>query len=254
MIEHRIPRRALVRRIVASLALAILLAGLGLAAPALHLVDTQPMRLFDDGTSRPDVAAVFFSGDMGLVRGVGPKIARALAAQGVPVVGVSSVVMFSSHRTRGEADAIVANAIRTALARTGASRTALIGQSFGADIIATTAPDLPPDLRPRIASVTLVVPSQTVFFRADPTGLTYLGTPDARPAAALHQLSWAPVTCIYAVEERDSLCSTLADTPARRIGLPGGHFLQKNDRLIVATMVEALHPPLLSRRIEMTHG
>ena len=249
MIEHGTPkrsrsarRRVLPYRAVAILALVSgLLATLGLAAPALQLIDTHAIRLFGTGKSRPDVAAVFFSGDMGLVRGLGPRIARTLAAQGVPVVGVSSVVMFSSHRTREETDAIVADAIRTALTRTGASRIALIGQSFGADVIATAAPELPANLRAKIASVLLLVPAKTVFFRADPTGLTYLGTPDARPGPAMHRLDWAPVICIYGIKESESLCPTLSDTHARLIGLPGGHSLRKNNRLVVSTVVEALH-------------
>ena len=62
-------------------------------------------------------------------------------------VGVSSPVTFGSRRTRAEADAIVANAIRTAMARTGAERVLLMGQSFGADIVSAIAPDLPADLR-----------------------------------------------------------------------------------------------------------
>jgi len=215
--------------------------GLGLAAPALHLLDGQPLRMFGTGRQHPRVAAVYFSGDMGLGFGMGPRVAPALAARGIPVLGVSSTVNFATHRTRAQVDAILSNAIRTAIARTGASRIVLIGQSFGADMVATAAPDLPPDLRARIAAITLVVPAQTVYFRADPTGLNYLGTPDARPAPAMRALAWAPIICIYGALESDSLCPALNGTSARVIALPGGHFLRRDDKLLVNTMVDALH-------------
>ncbi len=218
----------------------IVLVGLGLAAPALHLLDGQPLRMFGTGRQHPRVAAVYFSGDMGLGFGMGPRVAPALAARGIPVLGVSSSVNFATHRTRAEVDAILSDAIRAAIARTGASRIVLIGQSFGADMVATAAPDLPADLRARVAAITLVVPAQTVFFRADPTGLTYLGTPDARPAPAMRALAWAPIICIYGVLESDSLCPALNGT-ARVIALPGGHFLHRDDKRLVKTMVDALH-------------
>lgn len=223
-----------------------LLVALALAAPALHLIDTRALRTFASQRANPPFAAVYFSGDMGLRYGMGPKVAPALAAHGLPVIGVSSSVNFATHKTREQADAVLAGAIRVALRQTGADKVVLIGQSFGSDMVATTVPDLPPDLRSHVAGVILVVPAQTVFFRSDPTGLTYLGTPDARPAAGMRTVSWAPVACIYGLEESDSLCPTLAGTPARVIGLPGGHFLHHDDKLLTATIMDAL------RRIDPT--
>ncbi len=213
---------------------------LALLAPALHLIDDRSLRLFGGGKPHPAVVAVYLSGDMGLRFGMGAKVVPALAAHGIPVVGVSSPVNFGTYRTRAQADAIVANAIRTALARTGAERVVLMGQSFGADIVSAVAPDLPPDLRRRIAAINVVVPAQTVFFRSDPTGILYHGTPDARPAAALRRLDWAPVICIYGQEESESLCPVLAGTGARVIALPGGHFLRNDDTLLIATILRAL--------------
>lgn len=234
-----IARRTL-RRIALAIGLVGALVGLGLAAPALHLIDADPMRLFASSRRAGDTVAVYVSGDLGLRFGMGPKVAPALAAHGIPVVGVSSPVAFGTRRTRAEADAIIAGAVRTALARTGAKRAVLIGQSFGSDIVATTLPDLPPDLRRRIAAVVLVVPGESVFFRADPTGITYHGTPDAAPAAALRGVDWTPVVCIYGEAETDSLCPALDRHRAEIIPLPGGHFLHHDDQLLTRTILDAL--------------
>jgi type IV secretory pathway VirJ component len=233
-------RSRLLRLLGAGILAVVAIIVVALAVPSLHLIDNQAVRFFAaDKARHPAVAAVYFSGDMGMRFGMGPKVAPALAARSIPVIGISSSVNFATHRTRAEVDAILADAIRTALAKTGASRVVLIGQSFGSDIIAVAAPDLPPELRRRIAAVSLVVPAERVYFRADPTGLAYLGTPDALPAPAMRALDWAPVTCIYGVRETDSLCPALVGTSAHVIALPGGHFLNGDDKLVVATLFHA---------------
>lgn len=213
-------------------------------APALHLLGFDPIRMFPaqdaHRTGRPPVAAVFFSGDMGFHFGMGADVAGAIAARGVPVLGVSSPVVFARHRTRAETEAIVAGAIRMAMARTGAGRVLLMGQSYGADIVATAAPDLPPDLRSRIVAINLTVPARDVYFRADPSGLAYLGAPDARPLPAMRALDWAPVVCVYGLEEKDSLCPALKGTQARIIGLPGNHYLKRDPARLIAVTLAAL--------------
>jgi type IV secretory pathway VirJ component len=224
---------------------------LGLLAPSLHLIDTRSVRLFGMERRNPPVVAVYISGDMGLRFGLGSKVVPALAAHGIPVFGVSSPVNFGTRRTQAQADAIVVAAIRTALAQTGAQRVVLMGQSFGADLVSATAPDLPPDLRQRIAAINVVVPAPTVFFRSDPTGILYHGTPDAYPTQAMRRIDWAPVICIYGREEAESLCPALKATHATVIGLPGGHFLRNDDALVIATILRALRsvdPTIVSRR------
>ncbi|MDT8758463.1 virulence factor [Sphingomonas psychrotolerans] len=215
---------------------------LGLYAAA-GFFDRDPVRLFPArGVPRP-VAAVFFSGDMGLRFGMGPYVAGALAGAGIPVLGVSSSAAFASHRSRAETDAIVANAIRETLRRTGARRVVVLGQSFGADIVRVGLADLPRDLRARIAAAVLVVPGATAYFRADPSGLSYRGIPDANAAEA-SRLGWLPLICIQGSAETDTLCPTLTMANSRRIALPGGHFLRNDHALLVRTILTALGPIL----------
>lgn len=209
-------------------------------APALHLLGSKPIVLFPAVNARPQVAAVFLSGDMGFRFGMGADVAQALAERGVPVVGVSSPVVFASHRTRSEARDVVSGAIRLALARSGARRVLLMGQSYGADIVAAVVSDLPDDLRARIAAIDLTVPASDVYFRADPSGLAYLGEPDARPLKAMRALDWAPVICIYGEKEKNSLCPLLRGTGARVEGLPGNHYLRRDSKRLIATTLAAL--------------
>lgn len=225
--------------VVLALAVAALL---GLYAAA-GFFDRDPVHMFGAGTRGKPVAAVFFSGDMGLRFGMGPYIADGLVKAGIPVLGVSSSTAFASHRTRAETDAIVANAIRKTLQQTGANRIVVLGQSFGADIVRVGLADLPQDLRGRVAAAVLVVPGADAYFRADPSGLSYRGTPDADGSEA-SRLDWLPLTCIQGVAETDTLFPALAMNNARRIALPGGHFLRNDHRLLVQTILRELGPVL----------
>ncbi|MEE4451615.1 AcvB/VirJ family lysyl-phosphatidylglycerol hydrolase [Novosphingobium resinovorum] len=229
-----------VHGIALGLLLAVTLGLAALAAPVLGLLGSAPIVIFPSAAAHPRVAAVFLSGDMGFRFGMGDKVAAAVAARGIPVVGVASPVVFAAHRTRDQADAVLAGAVRLALARTGASRIVLMGQSYGADILATAAPDLPADLRARVAAIDLTVPAHDVYFRADPVGLAYLGRPDAWPLLGMRRIDWAPVVCVYGLEEHGSLCPALQGR-ARVIGLTGDHYLGHDAPRLIATTLRALH-------------
>jgi type IV secretory pathway VirJ component len=247
------PQRHARRRRFAGIA-AVVLAALALVvthAPALHLLGSEPIRLFPAAIERrpAPVAAVFLSGDMGFRFGMSGDVAAALAQRGVPVVGIVSPVAFAQHRTRAQATAVVEQALRLALQSTGARHLVLVGESFGADVVATVAPDLPPDLLARIDAIDLTVPARDVYFRSDPSGLAYVGQPDAYPERALVAMHGPHVVCIYGVEEPDSLCPRLARAGAKVIGLPGGHYMDHNPARLIATTLDALHLAGSGRRV-----
>ena len=203
-------------------------------------VGGSPVHLFTP-TGRPaPVAAVLFSGDMGLRYGMGPSTSRFLARHGIEVVGINSPALFGQHRSRGEVDAVVADAVRQGLVRTGARRLVLIGQSFGADVLQTGLARLPADLRGRVAAVVLVVPGESVYFRADPTGISYRRAPDSLGSKTINLIDWAPLTCIYGLAERDSACPAVKLARARIIGMPGGHFLHRNADGLARQVLDAI--------------
>lgn len=217
-----------------------ILALLAVVAAAAGFFDRDPVHLFAaEGTKRP-IGVLYLSGDMGLRFGPAPYTASGLAAQGISVVGLNSPTIFRSRQTRAGIDRIIADGVRRALARTGAERLMLIGQSYGADMLQTGLADLPADLRTRVAGVVLVVPGATVYFRADPSGLAYRGTPDSSAAATLARIDWTPLTCIYGARETDSACPAARLPNMRAIAMPGGHYL-KNDRpALFAHLMDAI--------------
>lgn len=218
--------------------LAVVLAGAAFAW-SIGFFDRDPSRLFGASGRRPAYAAVLFSGDMGLRYGMGSYIAKAFNDRNMPVLGISSPAEFGTRKTRGEVDAFVAQAVRDALSKTGASRVVLMGQSFGADIVRVGLVRMPPDLRPRIAAAVLVVPGSGAYFRTDPTSLSYRGTPDAGPDEA-RAIDWLPVLCVRGARETDSLCPLLTQPNVRSVALPGGHFLQRDHERLTATIMTGL--------------
>lgn len=134
--------------------------------------------------THPGLAAVFWSGDMGMRVGMGEGLVEVLAANGIPVLTVSTPMLFAGARDRAFVDKAVARSVRRALAETGAERIVVIGNSFGADIIGAGLGRVPDDLRRRIAGVVLMVPGEKVYFHENPTGIFYRGPSAASGAPA----------------------------------------------------------------------
>jgi type IV secretory pathway VirJ component len=234
----RAPRIAAVNWLVGIVTILAILV-LGIAAAA-GFFDTDPLSSFGmDGKHAP-VAAVYMSGDMGLRFGMGHAVSTAMARRHIPVLGVNSATAFSSQRNQRDVDRLIAGATREAIARTGAGRIVLMGQSFGADVLAAGVDSLPAQLRARIAAIVLVVPARSAYFAADPTGIRYRGTPDANTVAPARAVDWAPIICIYGAQETDSLCPALSGTNARIQVLPGGHFLRNDHDLLIRTIFAGL--------------
>ena len=209
--------------------------------------DGDPVHVYPARPPASGVAVVNVSGDMGLRFLLGASTSRGLTEHHVTVVGVASPVVFRRRRTRAEVDAFVADVVRTALARTGAQRVVVMGQSYGADIVQTGLAHLPAALRKKVAAIILVLPGDSVYFRADPTGWAYRGTPDSVATTTANTLTWAPLTCIYGVEEDDSLCPLLRVRGARVIGMPGGHNIHHDETGLLAHVLEAIARSAISR-------
>ncbi|VXC55423.1 AcvB/VirJ family lysyl-phosphatidylglycerol hydrolase [Sphingomonas sp. 8AM] len=188
-------------------------------------------------TRRPErgTQVLFLSGDMGLNAGMGPRLIAALTAGGLPVLGFNSLTAFGTRRTPAEAAATVATAVARAERMPGVSRVVLIGQSFGADMLQYASARLPRSLRPEVAQVILLVPGNSLLFKASPGGI-WDGAPDAPAVPSARRIDWTPLTCIQGAEEHASLCPSIRGINIRRIVLPGGHFMNYDVPLIARTL------------------
>ena len=174
------------------------------------------------------LAAVYFSGDVGYRVAMGRMIGNRLAADGIPVVAVNSLGYFRQHRTVAEVSALTADAIRQALAFGHAEQVVLIGHSLGADALQAALVQLPQELRSRVRAVVLIVPTAELYLRVTPGEMLSWSKPDAEVLPTLRQLTWVPTTCIYGIKETDSPCPQLSAPNVRKVALPGGHALNWN--------------------------
>lgn len=189
--------------------------------------------------SNAHVVSLYLSGDMGFHAGLGPKIAQRLTEEGMPVVGENSLNFFRVRRTPEETGAMIARGLRQALAFDSRARLILIGQSFGADVVAPSLPYVPIDLRRRITLIALIVPGATRQWRASPSEIFSYTEPEEDATVAARRLSWAPLLCIYGHDEKASLCPALRQPNAVRVMLPGAHSLD-HDPGAVSTVLSGV--------------
>ncbi len=168
--------------------------------------------------------ALLLTGDGGWA-GLDQELAARLAANGVPTVALNSLKYFWTERTPELTARDVARVMRHYLTAWHAQRVLLIGYSFGADVLPFVVNRLPPDLRARVASLSLLGIDARASFQihiADWVGGDDAGPPTRPEFAALGSL---PVLCIYGEGESDSICPELpAGTVTREQIGKGHHF------------------------------
>lgn len=208
------------------------------------LFDVLPARA---GSKPRHAVALYLSGDMGFHAGLGPDMAERLTQRGIAVVAENSLHFFRTRRTPEEAGAMITAGLRRALAIDPNAQLLLLGQSFGADVIAPSLPYVPVALRRRIAFIGLIVPGATRQWRASPSEIFSIGEPEEDSVTAARRLSWVPLLCISGVEESSSLCPSLRQPNAVRMALPGGHALAHDPDGVAAVLMPAIDQALAPR-------
>ncbi|WP_235955170.1 virulence factor [Sphingobium psychrophilum] len=203
------------------------------------LFDLRPAKAVAN-PRQPRMVALYLSDDMGFHAGLGPLIADRLTRRGIPVVAENSLRFFRTRRTPEEAGAMIAQGLRRAIAVDPGARLLLLGQSFGADIIAPSLPYVPTALRRRIAFIGLIVPGATRQWRASPSDIFSFNEPEEDATTAARRLSWAPLLCIHGAEEAASLCPALRQPNVVQLRLPGGHALNHDADAVSAALLHAI--------------
>lgn len=196
---------------------------LGLAFAGLAEASVAP-RLIETPTAAPgDALAVLYSGDGGW----GPLdqgVARVLAREGVPVLGVNSLRYFLAKRPPQAVADDLADQLRLHQTRWGRQKIVLIGYSFGADALPAIVPLLPADLRGQIKSLVLIGVGPHGDLAFHPASWLNRAAADSFPVApAVEALKGLPMTCIYGDRERLDICPSLPASTIRQVRLPGGH-------------------------------
>jgi len=176
-------------------------------------------------TGRPagGLIAVLLTADGGWVT-LDRGVAAGLAADGVPVVGWSSLDYYRRPRTPELASADLARVLRHYLDAWGGRRVLLIGYSFGADVLPLLVNRLPGDLRARVAGVALIGFSSDAVFEFHPS--EWVGVVRGRRYPTLSEarrLGDLPLLCVYGERDRDEACARLGMANATVVAIASGH-------------------------------
>ena len=196
-----------------------------------HLDSTTPatgvakLPLIELPTSHPSpLLAIIVSGDGGW-RDLDKVIAEDLSRDGVSVVGWDSLRYFWSYKTPEETARDLAAVIDAYSVKWRAHKVALIGYSFGADVLPFLYQRLPQHGKQRVAQISLLGLSSAAEFEIKVSG--WLGGSHNEAALptrpALEPIDPALIQCFYGEKEEDTLCPTLAGRGADVVRTTGGH-------------------------------
>jgi type IV secretory pathway VirJ component len=193
-------------------------------------VDISALPLAELPVDHPSkLMAILLSGDGGW-RDLDKTIAEDLQQQGVPVVGLDTLRYFWSKKTPQQTADVVAALIQTFMAKWHSDKVALIGYSFGADVLPFAYNLLPPSLRDHVVLISLLGLSKSADFEISVRG--WLGVPpgsDALPV--LPQVTKIPahlIQCFYGQDETDTACPQLAQLGTETFRRNGAHHYDGN--------------------------
>jgi len=229
-------------RLIAAFAAFALTAGPALPASALPGVSGDQIPVASSKAG--DTLAVFYSGDGGWAA-LDKSLARYLADNGVPTVGVNSLTYFTTKRLPAGAAADLAQALRAYERLWGRSKVTLIGYSFGADALPAIIPQLPADLRSHIGRLVLIGTGANGDLQFHPASWFNVATPDSYPVrraiAALMdgKMAGMKITCVYGDTEKADICASLPDAEVSKVRLPGDHHFNRDYAALGAAVLKA---------------
>ena len=188
-----------------------------------------------------DLMAIVISGDGGW-RDLDKSIAETLQKDGVPTVGWDSLRYFWSKKTPEETARALALIMKAYMAKWHASKIALIGYSFGADVMPFAYNRLPADLRAHVALMALLGFAQNADFEITVGG--WLGeatSADALPIKPeIAKVPPALIQCFYGIDEDDTMCPALAASGVEQIKTAGGHHFDGDYAKLAKQILDGL--------------
>ncbi|MCE4370399.1 virulence factor [Xanthomonas hortorum] len=193
-----------------------------------------------DGDSDDDTFVIFVSGDGGWA-GLDEEVADALAAQGIPVVGLDSLRYFWTERTPQGFATDLDRIARFYAQRWQRQRVVLIGFSQGADVLPAAINKLPVQTRQNIRMTALLSVGKLADYEFHVSN--WLGSDDdGLPIAPeVQRLPAGTTVCIYGQDDEDALCPSLPAQAAKQVGLPGDHHFKGDYVTLAKVIMEQLH-------------
>ena len=187
--------------------------------------DVSDLPLIELPAAQPNgLMAIVISGDGGW-RDLDKTIAQGLQKDGVSVIGWDSLRYFWSEKPPAQTSRDLARVMQTYGSRWHAQHIALIGYSFGADVMPFAYNRLPEAQRAKVSLIALLGFAPDADFQIRVGG--WLGMPASdRALKVLPEVARVPpaiVQCFYGESEKDTLCPVLGKTGIEVIRTSGSH-------------------------------
>ncbi|MBN3846513.1 virulence factor family protein [Paraburkholderia sp. Ac-20342] len=192
--------------------------------------DVSDLPLIELPAAHPNgLMAIVISGDGGW-RDLDKTIAQALQKDGVSVIGWDSLRYFWSEKPPAQTSRDLARVMQTYGARWHAQHIALVGYSFGADVMPFAYNRLPAEQRAKVSLISLLGFAPDADFQIRVGG--WLGMPASDKALNVRpELTHVPpsiVQCFYGESETDTLCPALDKTGVDVIRTSGDHHFGRD--------------------------
>jgi len=174
------------------------------------------------GAGAGDTFAVLLSGDGGWA-GLDKDVAGALAARGIPVVGLDSLRYFWQARTPEALAADLDRVLRYYADHWHKTHAVLVGYSQGADVLPFAINRLPAASRSLVERTVMMGLGENASFQFHFTNWLG-GDSDGLPILPeVDRLDASSTLCLYGESEGDSLCPKVPTGHVQAVALPGGH-------------------------------
>ena len=184
--------------------------------------------------------AVFISGDGGW-RDVDKRVSEKLQQLGVSVVGWDSLRYFWRRKTPDEVAADLSAVLSAYTKKWDCDEVALIGFSFGADVMPFLYDRLDEGWRKRVALISLLSPGTAADWEIQVSGWFGGGPSSAATpiAPALGPIPGASVQCFYGKLDKGNSCDLFRDKGAEIIEKSGNHHMDGDYDLIARQIFDA---------------
>ena len=184
--------------------------------------------------------AIVVTGDGGWA-GLDRGVADALNAQGIRVIGFSTLKFFWHKQTADAPAAAIARVITHYGKTDPAARFVVIGYSFGASLVPVMINRLPDAVRERVDGGVMISPDDAAVFEihvGDWFGSTRHD--DTLPIGPEIAASKVPLVCVHGADEEDSFCLRPQPQTVHVVSLPGGHHYNGDYAALGALIVQSL--------------
>jgi len=211
--------------------------------------DVSDLPLVELPAAHPtDMLAVVISGDGGW-RDLDKTIAEALQKDGISVVGWDALRYFWNEKTPAQTSRDLARVLQAYGARWHAKHIALVGYSFGADVMPFAYNRLPDALRAKVSYMSLLGFAPDADFQIRVTG--WLGMPASEKALKVKpELAKVPpsiVQCVYGATETDTLCPSLVNTGIDVVRTSGDHHFDGNYGALASRIIASWKKEIAAR-------